>query len=100
MPEFLSLLPPLDALRLLFENFSPHPQAEDIETTTALGRVSFARVIAPYPLPPFPRSTVDGYAVRAAGTYGANFYTSLRGTMCSYPHRRDVAKGRGRCGNG
>jgi molybdopterin molybdotransferase len=31
-----------------------------------------APVTAPHPLPGFPRSTVDGYAVRAADTYGAS----------------------------
>lgn len=38
----------------------------------ALGRVPAQDVIAPGPLPGFARSTVDGYAVRAADTYGAS----------------------------
>lgn len=38
----------------------------------ALRRVTAAPVTAPHPLPGFPRSTVDGYAVRAADTYGAS----------------------------
>jgi molybdopterin molybdotransferase len=72
MPEFLELLAPTDALRLLLSHFSPTSEVEEIETTDALDRVTADAVVAPYPLPPFTRSTVDGYAVRAADTYGAN----------------------------
>ncbi|HNB52092.1 MAG TPA: molybdopterin molybdenumtransferase MoeA, partial [Anaerolineales bacterium] len=71
MPEFLTLLPPPDALARLLENLPATPLAEEIPTTDALGRVAFASILAPHPLPEFPRSTVDGYAVRAADTYGA-----------------------------
>jgi molybdopterin molybdotransferase len=53
-------------------HYAPIPQVEEIETTEALDRVTAAPVVAPYPLPPFTRSTVDGYAVRAADTFGAN----------------------------
>ncbi len=72
MPEFLKLTPPAEALRRLLDNLPVNPRAEEIETVSALGRVTFSPVIAPYPLPSFPRSTVDGYAVRAADTYGAS----------------------------
>jgi len=71
MPEFLELLPPDEALKLFFENLSFNPKAEEITTANALGRVTSSSIIAPYPLPSFPRSTVDGYAVRAVDTYGA-----------------------------
>ena len=72
MPEFLELLPPPDALKVLLSHIIPEPQTEQIETTAALGRVTAFSVNAPYSLPTFPRSTVDGYAVRAADTFGAN----------------------------
>ena len=38
----------------------------------ALRRITAEPVRAPHPLPGFARSTVDGYAVRAADTYGAS----------------------------
>lgn len=72
MPEFLQLLPPSEALRLWRANLSLQPQAEEIETVKALGRVTSKPVIAPHPLPTFTRSAVDGYAVRAIDTYGAS----------------------------
>lgn len=72
MPEFLELLPPTEALNLLLKHISPHPRSEVVETVQALNRVTSNPVIAPHPLPSFPRATVDGYAVRAMDTFGAN----------------------------
>ena len=40
--------------------------AEPVPLSHALHRVPAAPVTAPHPLPGFARSTVDGYAVRAA----------------------------------
>lgn len=72
MPQFLQLLPPSDALALLMRSLpDPTPAAEEIDTASALGRVTAAPVIAPEPLPAFSRSTVDGFAVRARDTFGA-----------------------------
>jgi molybdopterin molybdotransferase len=46
--------------------------AETIPLGEALHRVPAAPVTSPHPLPGFARSTVDGYAVRAADTYGVS----------------------------
>ncbi len=72
MPEFLTLLPPDSAREKLLSELTPLRQATVIETSTALGRVTAEDVLAPHPLPEFPRSTVDGYAVRARDTFGAS----------------------------
>jgi molybdopterin molybdotransferase len=45
---------------------------ERIELEDALGRVPAEAVVAPEALPGFARATVDGFAVRAADTYGAS----------------------------
>ena len=59
--------------------------AEPVPLSHALHRVPAAPVTAPHPLPGFARSTVDGYAVRAADTYGASEalpgYLTLAGTV-------------------
>src|SRR5580704_8602725 len=47
-------------------------RTESVALHLALRRVPGEPVIAPHPLPGFPRSTVDGYAVRAADTYGVS----------------------------
>jgi molybdopterin molybdotransferase len=53
-------------------HLTPKPQSEWVETTHALGRVTALPVLAPHALPSFARSTVDGYAVQAADTFGAS----------------------------
>src|ERR671933_1217061 len=45
---------------------------EAVALDAAAGRVPAAPVRAPHDLPGFARSTVDGYAVRAADTFGAS----------------------------
>ena len=74
MPEFLHLISPSAALEKILTAL-PQSWAADIEvisTSAAHGRVLAERVTAPHPLPPFPRSTVDGYAVQAKDTFGAS----------------------------
>lgn len=54
--------------------FSPalRTPVETVPLASALRRVPACDVLAPGPLPGFARSTVDGYAVRAADSYGAS----------------------------
>lgn len=73
MPEFLELISPHDALsRLLLHLPPPESAPETVPTFQAFGRVVAQAVHSPEPLPAFTRSTVDGFAVRAADTFGAN----------------------------
>jgi molybdopterin molybdotransferase len=87
MPEFLKLLPRYDAISQFMEAVLPNLEIkrERINTAVALGRVLATPIAAPHPLPPFPRSTVDGYAVHAKGTFGASpglpAYLSLIGEV-------------------
>lgn len=74
MPEFLELKPPHEALETLMHHIPPidHERGEQILTENALGRIVAQPIITKEPLPSFPRTTVDGYAVRAADTFGAS----------------------------
>ncbi len=72
MAEFLKLVPTDQALQILLSNLDVTVNAERVPTIAALGRVTAAAIRAPIPLPSFPRSTVDGFAVRAADTFGAS----------------------------
>lgn len=47
-------------------------RADRIAVAAARGRVLAERVVAPETLPAFPRATMDGFAVRAAETFGAS----------------------------
>lgn len=73
MPEFLTLLPPDSARALLLSHLSGlQADSELIDSARALDRVAAEDILAPHPLPEFPRSTVDGYAVCAQNTFGAS----------------------------
>jgi molybdopterin molybdotransferase len=72
MPELFTLVPPDEARATLFEHLPVSVQVETISIAEALGRVTAASLRSPMALPAFPRSTVDGYAVRAADTLGAS----------------------------
>ncbi len=70
MTEFFNVLAPADAFEVLRKHLRPL-DAEAVDTASALGRVTAQEVRSPEPLPAFPRSTMDGYSVRAADTFGA-----------------------------
>ncbi len=92
MPEFLTLLPPQEALVKFFSEIEFSPKTEIIAVADGLGRVLAAPIRATFPLPAFRRSAVDGYAVRAADTFGASeslpAYLELAGEvpMGAMPH--------------
>ncbi len=73
MPAFLKLLPPLEARQIFFQHMPKNAAlAEEIDVFHALGRVLAQDVTAPESLPAFPRSTVDGYALKASESHGAS----------------------------
>jgi len=70
---FRKLLSLEEARQTLKESFSPKPiGVEQVSLSEALGRVLAEDVVAPMDVPPFDRSTVDGYAVKAVDTFGAD----------------------------
>ena len=72
MPELFNVLAPNDALETLTKRLSIRVEPETVATHEALGRVTAAEILSPEDLPAFPRSTMDGYSVRAADTFGAS----------------------------
>lgn len=70
--EFFNVLPVADTLERLFAHCAPLSRTETLPTAQALDRVLAAPPISPVDLPEFTRSTMDGYAVRAADTFGAS----------------------------
>ena len=71
MTEFITVLPPGEALQSLLEQLPGPLPPETVPTADGLGRVLARRINSPTNLPAFPRSTMDGYAVRAQDTFGA-----------------------------
>jgi len=70
---FRKLLSFDEAKQLLEQSFSPKPVGvEKVSISKANERVLAQDVVAPMDIPPFSRSTVDGYAVKAADIFGAS----------------------------
>jgi len=61
-----------EALRRLAVLPLKTPPAEEKEIEDACGRVLAENIVSPEDVPAFPRSTMDGYAVRASDTFGCS----------------------------
>jgi molybdopterin molybdotransferase len=62
-----------EALQLLRQQLPSCPaQKENIPLAESLGRICAEDILSPENLPPYPRSTMDGYAVRAKDTFGSS----------------------------
>ncbi len=72
MPELFTVHTPPDAWRVFLDHFSPQIRTEPLPTMDALDRILAQDLHSAQDLPTFARSTVDGYAVAAADTYGAS----------------------------
>ena len=69
--EFRDLIDP-EEFRGLLDGFSLKRKTESVPLDGALGRVTAEDVYARSDVPPFSRSLMDGYAVVASDTYGAD----------------------------
>lgn len=70
--EFFHIDSVAGALEKVLAAWSPELRTEVMDTREALGRVLAAETRSRENLPAFTRSTMDGYAVRAADTFGAS----------------------------
>ena len=77
MREFKTLTPYREALRLLLDDLSEIDETEEVPLDDALGRVLAEDVVSPIDSPPFDRSAVDGYALRAEDTFPAREYSPV-----------------------
>jgi molybdopterin molybdotransferase len=74
MRGFRERIPLGAALERIREAVPPLGRPEAAAVRDALGRIAVEDVIAPRPLPPFDRSAMDGYAVKADRTFPATSY--------------------------
>jgi molybdopterin molybdotransferase len=72
MKPFGKLMTRLDAVRLIDENTRRITRIEEVTIEDAAGRVLAEDVVAGFNVPPFDRSSMDGYAVKASDTAGAS----------------------------
>lgn len=75
--EFLDTSSLKDAISIIDTHVRHGLSKEAIPLIDTLGRVTAADLVSPEDLPEFPRSTVDGYAVKAEDTFGASEGTPI-----------------------
>lgn len=83
--QFRELVPPAVAQETI-ESLPLSRSVEHVSLAEAHGRVLAERIDAPLDVPGFDRATVDGYAVRAVDTFGANERDPVRLTNIGSVH--------------
>jgi len=96
--ELFNVLTPRDAFAKLAQYLRGPRATERIRTEDALGRVLAEDLSSPGSLPTFRRSTMDGFAVRAADTFGASeglpaYLTVIDEVLMGRPAGRDPKLG-------
>ncbi|MBM9602628.1 molybdopterin molybdotransferase MoeA [Desulfopila inferna] len=88
------------ALHLLLDHLDCKAAIELIALEVALDRITACEILAPENLPQYPRSTMDGYAVMAADTFGASesmpCYLQIQGEVLMGENPSDSLSG-GHC---
>ena len=92
MKPFGDLISFEEAKGIIDKHVAPIERTESIAIDDALGRMSAEDVIANFDTPSFNRAGVDGYAVKAADTFGATPNTPKRLTLIDYLYAGDIPK--------
>jgi len=83
MKMFRKLLTFDEAKRVIHQHFEPKPsRVEEVSLLEVYNRVLAENITAKLDIPPFNRSTVDGYAVKAEDTFGADENKPVRLSVC------------------
>ncbi len=69
--KFLSLLTIDECKKIIRNKLTAEKKVEEINLEKSFGRVLAEKIYSPFDVPPFNRSTVDGYAVRSLDTLNA-----------------------------
>ncbi len=87
---FKQLLSYEDALNLITHNIKPIQRTELMPLEDAFERVLAEDIIAELNVPPFDRSAMDGYAVKAEDTFGASIFNPKRLQLSEVIHAGDM----------
>ena len=93
MKPLKALLSLEEGMRILLENVSPLARTERVPLLEAAGRVLAEPIVAAMDVPPFPRASMDGYAVIAQDTFGAGNFKPVRLHLLEVVHAADIASG-------
>ncbi|MEM3622448.1 MAG: molybdopterin-binding protein [Candidatus Bathyarchaeia archaeon] len=90
---FRKLLTLEEARKVIHQHFKPKPLGvEEIPLLEAWNRVLAENVTAKMDIPPFNRSTVDGYAVKAEDTFGAEENKPIKMKICGTVNAGEMPK--------
>jgi len=98
MRPFKRLMSRASALEIISENTRPVERVERVPITDAAGRVLAEETVAEAHVPPFDRSSMDGYAVRAEDTFGAGSTSPKKLKLIGVQHAGEHYEGE--VGNG
>jgi molybdopterin molybdotransferase len=98
MKPFSRLLHREAALRIIIENVRRIERVEEVPIGAAAGRVMASDASAGFNVPPFDRSSMDGYAVRAEDTFGASQMSPKRLRIVGVQHAGEEFGGEVRLG--
>ncbi len=93
MKPFKELTPRLEALRIIDSHIKPIQGTEKVPIGESNGRVLAEDVVAGFDVPPFPRASMDGYAVKAQDTTGATVETPIKLKLIGIHHTGGVFEG-------
>ena len=94
MKPFKTLLSRVEALRIIEGNIERIGRIDEVPIEEASGRVLAENVVAGFSVPPFNRSSMDGYAVRAEDTYGASGFNPNRLKLIGEQHAGELFEGK------
>jgi putative molybdopterin biosynthesis protein len=93
MKMFRKLVSLGEAQQVIHQHFKPKPlSVEEIRLLEAYNRVLAKDATAKLDIPPFDRSTVDGYAVKAVDTFGADENKPAKLKLCGTANAGELTK--------
>ena len=94
MKPFNKLISRQEALDLIIEKVHQIKRIEKIGIENATGRILAEDITAEFNVPPFDRSAMDGYAVRAEDTYGASTFAPKKLKLVGVQHAGEYWTGK------
>ena len=89
---FKHLTPTREAIQTLLQKLSVKLEDEEVTIDVSLGRIIAADVISCIDVPPFDRSAMDGFAVKAEDTYSSSASTPITLRLVSELHIEDTPR--------
>ncbi|MGB9622498.1 MAG: gephyrin-like molybdotransferase Glp [Candidatus Bathyarchaeia archaeon] len=93
MRPFRLLISRAEAMDVINMSITPIERVESILLEDSYGRILAEDVIAAFNVPPFDRSAMDGYALRAQDTYGASNFSPKKLKLVGVEHAGECFEG-------